>query len=64
MHAAQLSAQATDGLLTTQSTTIYVGTEARHLEPIAMFAADRKVDIAVLPIDDLVRLAQHTQTSP
>jgi L-ascorbate metabolism protein UlaG (beta-lactamase superfamily) len=40
-------------LLTTSATTIYVGTEARHLHPIARFAATRHVDIAVLPIDGL-----------
>jgi L-ascorbate metabolism protein UlaG (beta-lactamase superfamily) len=40
-------------VLTTPSTTIYVGTEARHLDPITMFAANRQVDIAVLPIDGL-----------
>ncbi len=40
-------------VLTTESTSIYVGTEARHLDPIAAFAATRQVDIAILPIDGL-----------
>jgi L-ascorbate metabolism protein UlaG (beta-lactamase superfamily) len=40
-------------VLATPSTTIYIGTEARHLEPIATFATNRRVDIAVLPIDGL-----------
>jgi L-ascorbate metabolism protein UlaG (beta-lactamase superfamily) len=40
-------------VLTTPNTTIYIGTEARHLEPITTFATNRQVDIAVLPIDGL-----------
>jgi L-ascorbate metabolism protein UlaG (beta-lactamase superfamily) len=40
-------------VLATPCTTIYIGTEARHLEPIATFATNRRVDIAVLPIDGL-----------
>jgi L-ascorbate metabolism protein UlaG (beta-lactamase superfamily) len=40
-------------LLTTPTVSVYVATEARHLEPITAFAASRQVDIAVLPIDGL-----------
>lgn len=40
-------------LLTTPTTSIYVATEARHLDPITAFAATRQVDIAILPIDGL-----------
>lgn len=40
-------------LLTTPNTSIYVATEARQLEPITAFAATRRADIAILPIDGL-----------
>jgi L-ascorbate metabolism protein UlaG (beta-lactamase superfamily) len=40
-------------VLRTSATSIYVGTEARHLHPITRFAATGHVDIAVLPIDGL-----------
>lgn len=40
-------------LLTTPTVSIYVATEARHLEPITAFAASRRADIAILPIDGL-----------
>lgn len=40
-------------LLTTSTASIYVATEARHVEPVAAVASTRRVDVAILPVDGL-----------